>query len=252
MRILLLSDLHANWTALQAVHRAEPEFDVCLILGDLVDFGPQPGKVIAWVKEYAAVVIRGNHDQSVAQFVQPHKNETLWHRLRNYSRILHWKNLSTEDLNYLSRLPVRKYWTCEEGRFLLIHASPRDPLHEYLPDEKAIWKSRLQGIEADYVCVGHSHRPYQEKFGSQTLINPGSVGQQKMGECVANYVVIEDGVPDFRQVDFEIEELISDFEMAGYDQEIQKIARMVYSKGFAVEEAVIPQNGKILSEEGYQ
>ncbi|HBN75856.1 MAG TPA: YfcE family phosphodiesterase [Planctomycetaceae bacterium] len=242
MRILLLSDIHANWTALQAVHHAEPEFDACLILGDLVDFGPQPDKVIEWARQNATLVIRGNHDQSVAQFIQPHKNETMWHRLRNYSRILHWQNLSAENLDYLSRLPVRKYWTCEDGRFLLIHATPFDPLHEYSMDEKAFWKLRLQGIDANFVCIGHTHRPYGESIGSVKLINPGSVGQQKAGECVANYVVIQDGHPEFRQIDFDIEELIAEFEAAGFEQEMQQIARKVYTKGFTLEDAGIPKD----------
>ncbi|MFN8570407.1 MAG: metallophosphoesterase family protein, partial [Gemmatimonadaceae bacterium] len=67
MRILLLADIHANWPALQAI--SEP-FDQCLVLGDLVDYGLEPGPCIDWVRQRAAHVIRGNHDHGVAQQVR--------------------------------------------------------------------------------------------------------------------------------------------------------------------------------------
>ena len=59
MRILLLADIHANWAALNAI--TEP-FDVCLVLGDLVDYGLEPAPCIEWVRQKATYAVRGNHD----------------------------------------------------------------------------------------------------------------------------------------------------------------------------------------------
>ena len=67
MRILLVADIHANWPALQAV--AAEKFDVCLCLGDLVDYGLEPSPCIAWVREHCTYFVRGNHDHGVAQNV---------------------------------------------------------------------------------------------------------------------------------------------------------------------------------------
>ena len=64
MRILVVSDIHANWPALAAID--EPH-DVCLCLGDLVDYGPDPGPCVRWAMEHARYAIRGNHDHGVAQ-----------------------------------------------------------------------------------------------------------------------------------------------------------------------------------------
>ena len=64
MRILVVSDIHANWAALSAI--SEP-FDVCLCLGDLVDYGPDPLPCVRWAMEHATYAIRGNHDHGVAQ-----------------------------------------------------------------------------------------------------------------------------------------------------------------------------------------
>src|SRR4051794_41903350 len=66
MRILLLSDIHANRPALEAIRE---EFDVCLFLGDLVDYGVEPGPCIAWVRKNARYAVRGNHDHGAAQRV---------------------------------------------------------------------------------------------------------------------------------------------------------------------------------------
>ena len=64
MRILVVSDIHANWPALAAID--EPH-DVCLCLGDLVDYGPDPARCVRWAMEHAQYAIRGNHDHGVAQ-----------------------------------------------------------------------------------------------------------------------------------------------------------------------------------------
>src|SRR5436190_314862 len=67
MRILLVADIHANWPALQAV--ASEPYDVCLCLGDLVDYGLEPGPCIAWARAKAHYAVRGNHDHGAAQNV---------------------------------------------------------------------------------------------------------------------------------------------------------------------------------------
>src|SRR5438128_703172 len=76
-------------------------------------------------------------------------------------------------------------------RILLAHASPRDPLDEYLPPDKELWARRLQNVEADVVCVGHTHQPYVLEVGDKLVINPGSVGQPRDGDARASCAVIE-------------------------------------------------------------
>ena len=62
MRILVVSDIHANWPALSAI---DQPFDVCLCLGDLVDYGPDPAPCVRWAMDHATYAIRGNHDHGV-------------------------------------------------------------------------------------------------------------------------------------------------------------------------------------------
>ncbi len=128
MRILIVSDIHANWPALEAI---DQPFDVCLCLGDLVDYGPDPAPCVRWAMDHATYSIRGNHDHGVAQGI-PVSGETGFRYLTKASRPSMWVALGPEERRYLLQLPVTQRCTLGGKRFLLVHATPRDPLDEYL------------------------------------------------------------------------------------------------------------------------
>ena len=172
MRILVVSDIHANWAALQAI--AQP-FDVCLCLGDLVDYGPDPGPCVRWAMEHATYAIRGNHDHGVAQGI-PVTGETGFRYLTMASRPSMWDALGPDERRYLLQLPVTQRFTLAGKRFLLVHATPRDPLDEYLLKDPNIWAKRLQNVDADIVCVGHTHMQFKLEVNGVLVLNPGSVG----------------------------------------------------------------------------
>src|SRR5438132_722286 len=167
MRILLLADIHANWPALQAIK--EP-FDVCLCLGDLVDYCLEPAPCIDWVRTHAQHTVRGNHDHGVAQDV-PVTGRAGFKYLTGVTRVLTRERLKEDDLRFLSQLPVSRRITLEETRFLLVHATPRDPLDEYGPPDVEFWSRRLQHVDADVICVGHTHQPYMLEVGEKLVIN---------------------------------------------------------------------------------
>jgi putative phosphoesterase len=204
MRILLLADIHANWPALQAI--TEPH-DVCLCLGDLVDYGLEPAPCIDWVRRRAQHVVRGNHDHAVAHDVRVN-GRSGYKYLTGVTRPLTRERLSEPDLRYLSQLPVTRMVTLDDTRFLLVHATPRDPLDEYAAADPDFWARRLADVEADVVCVGHTHQPYVLEVGDKLVINPGSVGQPRDGDPRAAYAIIEDNRVDLKRVEYPIEEAI--------------------------------------------
>src|SRR5436190_2827590 len=104
MRILLVADIHANWPALQAI---EEPCDLCLCLGDLVDYGLEPAPCIDWVRRHAAHVVRGNHDHGAAQNVVVNGKGGFKY-LTGITRALTRERLTEADLRYLSRLPVSR------------------------------------------------------------------------------------------------------------------------------------------------
>ncbi len=205
MRILVVSDIHANWPALAAID--EPH-DVCLCLGDLVDYGPDPRECVRWAMDHATHAIRGNHDHGVAQGV-PVQGDNGYRYLTRTSRPLQWTGLDADERTYLLQLPLTKRLTLDGKRFPLVHGTPRDPLDEYLMKDPATWAKRVEGCEADIVCVGHSHMQFNLMAGEVVVLNPGSVGQPRDGDPRAAYAIIEDGRIELKRVSYPIEDTVA-------------------------------------------
>jgi len=231
MKILVVSDIHSNWPALKAVHNQQPDFDACLVLGDLVEYGPFPREVIQWVREHATYVIRGNHDHAIAQFVQPRRDDSPSRRLRNRIRDYHWQSLSRDELSYLAKLAVRLKFTLDGRVFELLHASPRDPLNEYMHGGNGAWSECARRIEADFLCVGHTHRQVHVSLGRLSVLNPGSVGQPRDRISSASYATIEDGEIAFHRVEYSFDEMLEGYQQVGLDSEQCETALSILQNG---------------------
>jgi putative phosphoesterase len=204
MRVLLIADIHANWPALQAI--TEPH-DVCLFLGDLVDYGLEPTPCIQWVRAHAHYAVRGNHDHGVAQYVGV-SGRNGFKYLTSVTRPLTQERLTPEDRRFLGALPVTRRVTLDATSFLMVHATPRDPLDEYAVDNVDFWKRRLQNVEAEVVRVGHTHHPYVLEVGDKLVINPGSVGQPRDGDPRAAYALIEDNRVELKRIEYPVEKTV--------------------------------------------
>jgi putative phosphoesterase len=227
MRILLVADIHGNWPALQALN--EP-YDVCICLGDLVDYGLEPAPCIDWVRRKAHYAVRGNHDHGVAQNVVVH-GRTGFRYLTAVTRPLTRERLGTDDLRYLSRLPVSQMVTLDDTRFLLVHATPRDPLDEYAPADADFWQRRLQDVEAEVVCVGHTHQPYVLEVGDKLVINPGSLGQPRDGDPRASYAVIEDYKVELKRLEYPVGETVRVINDSGLPDVAREALMAVFRTG---------------------
>jgi putative phosphoesterase len=205
MRILLLADIHANWAALQAIQ--EP-FDACLFLGDLVDYGLDPSPCIHWVREHATCGVRGNHDHGVAQHVKV-QGKNGFKYLTGETRKLTQERISTEERRFLGSLPISKRITLDNVRFLLVHATPRDPLDEYSIPDADFWSRRLADVDAQVVCVGHTHYPYILEVGDKLVINPGSVGQPRDGDPRLSYAIIENQRIELKRTEYPVEDTVN-------------------------------------------
>lgn len=226
MRILVVADIHSNWTALSAINE---DFDACLCVGDIVDYGTQPQRCIDWVREYCDVVVRGNHDHAVAQRV-PARAGGGFKLLAAATRPLHWDELDSESITWLAQLPVTQHVEIGGYSFYLVHATPRDPMDEYLTNESE-WASRLESIDADFVCVGHTHVPLHFAAGGTQLLNPGSVGQPRDGITKVSYAIIEDGRVEIRRVAYDIDAELRQIERAGVAGEAFQVAESVLRDG---------------------
>ena len=227
MKILVIADVHANWLALSAIRES---FDACLFLGDLVEYGVDPIPCIDWVRKHATFAIRGNHDHSVAQRVPPPVG-TGFRQLAGATRQIHWNILRPSHLKYLSQLPVTQNLTLDGMRFHLVHATPRDPMDEYLAADADAWQSRLANIHADFLCVGHTPIPFHLELGECQVLNPGSVGQPRDGDPRAAYAIIENGKVELKRVEYDIEGAVAQLQASGMEPELIELAAQVLRTG---------------------
>jgi putative phosphoesterase len=231
MRILLVADIHGNWPALQAV-AVEPH-DLCLCLGDLVDYALEPGPCIDWVRQHTHTTVRGNHDHGVAQNVFVN-GKVGFKYLTSVTRPLTRERLTPDHLRYLGKLPVTRTLSIENTRFLLAHASPRDPLDEYAPADPEFWSRRLQTIDADVICVGHTHHPYVLEVDGKLVINPGSVGQPRDGDPRASYAIIQDYNVELKRVEYPVEATVAVIQASSLPEAAREMLIEVFRRGQAV------------------
>jgi putative phosphoesterase len=227
MKILVVADIHSNWPALSAI---EETFDACLFLGDLVDYATDPIPCIDWVRARASAAIRGNHDHAVAQRI-PARDGSGFRGLAAATRPIHWKVLNPTRIKYLSRLPVTRQITLDGKSFYLVHGTPRDPLDEYLTNDSELWNVRLESIDADFVCVGHTHVPFHLNLGHVQVLNPGSVGQPRDGDPRCAYAIIDNGVVEFRRVAYDIDATLRQMRETGVNGDALALAENVLRTG---------------------
>lgn len=232
MRILLIADVHANLAALEAI---EEPFDVCLNMGDLVEYGPEPSACIDWVRTYATYSVRGNHDHGTAQDVDI-QGLGGFRYLTQATRRPTAARLAAADRRFLNDLPTTTMVKLGGKRFLIVHATPRDPLDEYIPAEVEPWAARLAGLPVDYVCVGHTHTPFVLDVNGVKVINPGSVGLQRDGDPRARYAVIDGDDIRLKRIEYDVERTVAavrdcsrtDERAKGMLTEVYRFGRMVH------------------------
>ena len=221
MRVAVISDIHGNAHALEAVldELAVEAPDEVWCLGDVVGYGPRPNRCCALVSERAEPCLSGNHDLAVLgrislrQFAGDAAASARWTQ----------EVLTDASRSFLEGLSSRA--TVEGADVELYHASPRDAVWEYVLTDEAV-EAAFELTEAGLVLVGHSHVPLAvtvdeagtrgglapggtevELGGGRWLLNPGSVGQPRDGDPRAAYLLLEltQRVAFFRRVVYPIE-----------------------------------------------
>ncbi|MCE4614268.1 MAG: metallophosphatase family protein [Desulfurococcales archaeon] len=200
MKVLVISDIHGNSIALKEVIKRN-EFDELWVLGDLVDYGPDPGGVIDLIKELKPkFIVRGNHDHAAAFNVDCGCGPAT-HELSTVTREkITLQSLSKNELKWLSEIPLTLETELDGSNYYIVHGSPSNPLYGYLYyyTGKTLLEDSLQGLGfrdngENTLVHGHTHYQGSMHYKNMLLINPGSVGQPRDGDSRAAYLVIEKG-----------------------------------------------------------
>ena len=208
MKIVIISDIHGN---LEALRGLPEDFDELWVLGDLVDYGPNPGEVVDFVKAAASVVIRGNHDNAVG-FNEDPRCASPFREMAQVMQQYTSSVLSESQKQFLRDLPLRAERTLRGMKVSMCHAVPSDPLFTYCPPGSPRWESELEFAQAEILLVGHTHLVLDRKFGERRVVNPGSLGQPKTGRPQACYAVWDDGWFELRSFDYPFEKTVRKIE----------------------------------------
>lgn len=206
MKVLIVSDIHANMPALNAVLDNEGDYDTLIFLGDVVDYGPNPKECIKFIKENADYYVRGNHDNALGYNVDCNCMGTF----REYSiatREWHKTLLDENDMHFLKSMHTIDKFTIDDTSFYLAHASPQGNMFKYLNKDEIT--GELGGIVSDYILVGHTHVQYKKRIDYEMVVNPGSVGLARDGGQ-ACYAVYENEVINLKRIDYDVERTIAD------------------------------------------
>jgi len=204
MKIVIISDLHGNLEALTALPK---EYDELWVLGDLVNYGPDPAGVVEFVRARASVMVRGNHDHAIGFGKDPRCSQPF----REMSRaMMQYTNsvLSDSQKQFLRDLPLTAEREIEGVRLSLCHAVPSDPLFAYCLPDSDQWIKEVERVNSNILLVGHTHRPFVRQIGTKKIANPGSLGQPKTGRPAACYAVLDGGAIELRSFDYPFEETI--------------------------------------------
>ena len=219
MRVLILSDIHANFVALETVMAdAAGRFDAIWCLGDVVGYGPAPNECVRFVQEQAHLCVMGNHDR--AALGRAGLDIDYFNPLARQAILWTQRQLSKENQDFLDRLPAEPHEPQGVGSVLITHASPREPVSEYV-QTPAIALENFACFQNQICLVGHTHIPaiyrwrlrdsetpsiatvdllipqegdcvqLERSDQERLILNPGSVGQPRDNDPRAAYALLD-------------------------------------------------------------
>ncbi len=233
MKVALISDIHANLPALEAVlkHAGELKVKTVWCLGDFTGFGANPDQVILLLKKLKATSIIGNYDQSVLKIP---KKSAEWKEKMVPEKWLsfNWtySQLSKKSLDFIKDLSETRKETVKDWKILLTHGSPEsidEPLTDETPQEHL--KELAHKAHSNIILCGHSHQPFMRFAGGSIFINPGSVGRMFDGDPRASYAVLtikkHKVEVDFFRIDYDVENAANAQTAAGLPAVFAEITR---------------------------
>lgn len=220
MKIGVLSDIHGNLRALEAVLGAFRLVGVerIICLGDMIGYYHQSADVLNLLMRLDIESILGNHEAYLLGYLSCSPE-----RLRVYFLDKVKQSISSKHLEWLSTLPKSLEINIDGKDLAFFHGSPWDPLEDYIyPDSDKFHK--FAGLRWDYIFLGHTHYPMLKKVGNLCIVNPGSCGQPRDGDLRASAAVFDLDKEQifFIRESYNIKSMIEEARSAGVAPEVIK------------------------------
>jgi putative phosphoesterase len=232
MRILILSDIHANWEALSALQQVERKPDAVLFLGDAVGFGSDPDQCVAWLRYNVTHAIAGDCDAAVFDADELYDGSKICCATGatvEYAA----RQLAAPQRDYVAALPETKTVELDDTRFFMTHAGP-DRLfdrHDLMSATKESLETAFKDIAADVVLVGHTHKPGIRQIADKVIVCPGSLGQPRYGVPDATYAVWDSGTIKIHHVHYDHDTTAGKLSAISLDDECRKKLKDMLERG---------------------
>lgn len=228
MRVLLISDIHANLEALKACMEVFPAYDRAANLGDVVGYGASPNDVVELVRDLDGILVRGNHDRAAAGLC----DVSEFNPIAAFAALWTKHQLTAENRNWVAELPKGPIHCEGLPHVLFAHGSPQNE-DEYILNEPAA-RGAIEHTDAQVTFFGHTHvqgviglshhkvRTLRPEFpgrreqaswrvdlepGTRYLVNPGSIGQPRDADWRAAFALYDSEAPSvtFYRVPYDVD-----------------------------------------------
>ncbi|MGZ0747046.1 metallophosphoesterase family protein [Haloparvum sp. AD34] len=224
MQVGVISDVHGNRVAFDAVLDDMPSVDEVIHAGDAVGYNPWPGECVDRIRSASIPSVQGNHDRAVAD------GDAFRFNSLAGAGVKHAKStLDDERIEWLGSLPAERF--VADGRVRIVHGHPMDPdrytyPEEFRPDLITRGLDAEESAEAerdpDVLVMGHTHVQGHAVYDEGIVLNPGSVGQPRDGDPRAAYAVVDlDAMTvDERRVEYDVDRVVEAVENADLPRRI--------------------------------
>jgi len=209
----LISDVHGNLPALEAVLDDMPDVDAYVNAGDVVGYNPYPSECVEAVRDYEMKTVQGNHDRAVS-------GDTSFGFHSDAGRAVEWtqRNIDEETVEWLDSLPNERETVLGGVRFKIAHGVPGAPDRYTFPHDFS--EELLEG--EDVLVLGHTHVQAKREYDEGVLINPGSVGQPRDNDPRAAYALLNEETHEveLRRVEYPVSQVQDEIRRVGLPESL--------------------------------
>jgi len=214
MKIAIISDIHGNYDALEAIikYLEKKKIKKIICLGDYVNYYYDAEKCINLLIKKKATCIKGNHDDILIKYFKNKKKLNFLASKYGNSIYRNLDNLKKKHINYLKSLPKRLIVKINKKKILIAHGAPWKSDFYFYKNVKSKWKKKIKKYNKDIFIFGHTHYPMKIILDDKKIIlNPGSVGQPRNNSKKACWLLLNVETMNFKfmQTSYDKKKLIN-------------------------------------------
>jgi len=186
-KIVIISDIHCHQYLFNLVlEDIDKDVSEYIFLGDYITDGPFANEILAMVKARGNYIIAGNREVDIANY-----DGAKWDKKARYrSKEFTYRELTTENIDFIKKLPIYQVIKVEEKKICLAHGTPYNVKEYVFADSFLLFDKLIKDFDCDVYLFGHQHRPFKTMYKNRLFINPGSINTPLDGRSSSKYGIL--------------------------------------------------------------